>query len=145
MAKTPAKPKTKPAAAKAAKTPAKAKAAAKPKAAPKSKASAAPALAQPKDGSRSVEALNVLQPGKTYRMDAAKYLAACQMLLKVLPSDSVGLTQTEMIAGMRAALPKALFPGSTGGWWTKAAQLDLEARGIIVRDGGKPLRWRKAQ
>jgi len=146
MAKTLATSRTKAAASKAAKAPAKAKAASKPKkAAARPKASAALSLAQPKEGSRSVEALNVLQPGKTYRMDAAKYLAACQTLMSLLPSDGAGLTQAEMVAGMRAALPKAQFPGSTGGWWTKAAQLDLEARGIIVRDGGKPLRWRKTQ
>lgn len=144
MAKTPAKSTTKPAAAKAAKATKAAKALAKPKAAPKPKKAAAIALAQPKPGSRSVDALNVLRPGKTYRMDAAKYLTACQTLLKLLPADGPGLTQGEMVAAMRAGLPKAQFPGSTGGWWTKAAQLDLEARGLVVRDGGKPLRWHKA-
>ena len=38
-------------------------------------------------------------------------------------------------------LPEALFPGGQkAGWWTKCAQLDLEAKGMIIRDGGKPLR-----
>ena len=134
MAKTPATSRSKSAASKAAKAPAKAASKHK-KAAARPKASAALSLAQPREGSRSVEALNVLQPGKTYRMDAAKYLAACQTLMSLLPSDGAGLTQAEMVAAMRAKLPKAQFPGSTGGWWTKAAQLDLEARGIIMRDG----------
>jgi hypothetical protein len=38
-------------------------------------------------------------------------------------------------------LPAALFPaGATAGWWLKAVQLDLEAKGVIERVAGKPLR-----
>lgn len=87
---------------------------------------------------------NVLQPGKTYRVDAAKYKAARTALLKLLPKKSPGLTQGEMSAAMRQALPLDQFPGSTTGWWMKAAQLDLEAKGLVVREQTKPLRWRKA-
>jgi hypothetical protein len=53
------------------------------------------------------------------------------------------MTQAEMVAAMRTALSRAQFPGSTSGWWTKTAQLDLEARGLIARDAGRPLRWKK--
>jgi hypothetical protein len=28
-------------------------------------------------------------------------------------------------------------------WWAKCVQLDLEAQGVLARDGGKPLRWRR--
>ena len=42
-------------------------------------------------------------------------------------------------------LPDDLFPGGEkAGWWTKCVQLDLEAKGLVVRDAGKPLRWRRA-
>lgn len=27
------------------------------------------------------------------------------------------------------------------GWWSKAVQLDLEAKGVIARESSKPLRW----
>jgi hypothetical protein len=34
--------------------------------------------------------------------------------------------------------------GAKAGWWVKTVQLDLEAKGIVVRDGGRPLRWSRA-
>lgn len=40
--------------------------------------------------------------------------------------------------------PKDLFPAHTYHWWAKCVQLDLEARGEVVRDAkAKPLRWRR--
>lgn len=86
---------------------------------------------------------NVNHPGKTSRVDALKYKAARAAMMKILPKREPGLTQSEMSAAMRAALPLKQFPGTTSSWWMKAVQLDLEAKGVIVRDGGKPLRWRR--
>jgi hypothetical protein len=41
-------------------------------------------------------------------------------------------------------LPEELFPeGAKAGWWMKAVQLDLEAKGVVARDKTKPLRLRK--
>ena len=82
--------------------------------------------------------------GKTYRVDAAKYGAAREAMLAFLPTSGPGMTQGEMAAAMRAALPADQFPGTTSSWWMKAAQLDLEAKGLVVREKTKPLRWRKA-
>lgn len=87
---------------------------------------------------------NVLQPGKTYRVDAAKFSEARAALLAILPTVAPGLTQKEMSAAMRAALPLDRFPGSTSGWWMKSAQLDLEAKGVVIREQSKPLRWHRA-
>lgn len=84
--------------------------------------------------------LNVLQPGKTYKRNAAKYEAARKAYLKVMPAKGPGLTQAEMLDAMRKALPSF---GSTAGWWMKTVQLDAEARGEVSRDGGKPLRWKR--
>ena len=43
-----------------------------------------------------------------------------------------------------AHLPEELFPGGAkAGWWTKAVQLDLEAKGLVAREKARPLRWRK--
>ena len=89
------------------------------------------------------EALNVNHPDKTYRVDAVKFRKACTGLLSVLPTKAPGLNQTEMITAAKAVLPDADFPGSTQGWWVKTAQLHLEAVGEVVRDKGKPLRWRR--
>jgi len=47
----------------------------------------------------------------------------------------------EAKAALLPLLPAALFPGGDkAGWWLKAAQLDLEAKGVIVREPSKPLR-----
>ena len=44
-----------------------------------------------------------------------------------------------------AQLPEELFPrGVKAGWWAKTVQLDLEAKGIIVREKTKPLRLHQA-
>lgn len=87
---------------------------------------------------------NVNHPGKTERVDAAKYAAARTAMLKVLPRKSPGMTQHEMMTAMRDALSLETFPGTTTTWWTKTVQLDLEAKGLVVREATKPLRWRRA-
>jgi len=102
------------------------------------------ARAAPKAAREMIEIENVNHPGKTSRVDAAKYRLARAAMLKFLPKKEPGLTQSEMTAAMRAALSPVDFPGTTAGWWMKGVQLDLEAKGLVVRDGGKPLRWRKA-
>jgi len=87
---------------------------------------------------------NVLQPGKTYSVDAAKFEAMRGAMLKVLPSKSPGMTVAEMQKAVLAHLPEDLFPGGAkAGWWTKAVQLDLEAKKAITREDTKPLRLRK--
>src|SRR5262245_26660680 len=97
-----------------------------------------------KSGRPMVQTLNVHNPGKTYPRDAAKYETARMAFLKLLPKTSPGLTQAEMMAAMKKALPASQF-GTASGWWTKTVQLDAEARGEVVRDGGKPLRWKRVK
>lgn len=87
---------------------------------------------------------NVNHPGQTARVDAAKYAAARAAMLKFLPRKSPGMTQHEMMTAMRDALPLSVFPGTTSSWWMKTVQLDLESKGLVVREKTKPLRWRKA-
>ena len=86
---------------------------------------------------------NVNHPGQKRNVDAAKYRAAKAALLKVLPKAEPGLTQSEMMSAVHKALPPGELRDKSG-WWTKTVQLDLEAKGVIVRDGNKPLRWRRA-
>jgi hypothetical protein len=78
---------------------------------------------------------NVLQPGKTYTVDADKYHAMRTAYLAVLPAHP-GMTTAEVGKAVKVLLPDDLFPGgATAGWWAKAVQLDLEAKGVIVRHG----------
>ena len=107
---------------------------------PKKPAKKASAKAKPEK--RIVQALNVNTPGKTYPRDADKYEAARKAFLKVMPKSGPGVTQAEMMALMKQALPSSVW-GTTQGWWTKTVQLDAEARGEVIRDGGKPLRWKR--
>ena len=83
--------------------------------------------------------------GYSHRVDAAKYEAMKRVVLAVVPKAAPGVTQTEMLAAVAKKAPKAVFPGSVSNWWGKCVQLDLEARGVLVRDGGKPLRWRRTR
>lgn len=89
-----------------------------------------------------VQVLNVNAPGKTYPRNAEKYEACRKVFLKVIPKAGPGGTQSEMMALMKKALAGSDF-GTTVGWWTKTVQLDAEAPGQVVRDGGKPLRWKR--
>ncbi len=93
---------------------------------------------------RTVDVLSVLHPGETYKRDAAKYEACRKVFLKLIPKTGAGVTQSEMMEIMKKALPTSEW-GTTQGWWTKTVQLDAEARGEVVRDGGKPLRWKRTR
>jgi hypothetical protein len=88
---------------------------------------------------------NVLQPGKTYSADPAKYEAMKTAVLAVLPKASPGLTVAEVQDRVVAHLPEDLFPGGAkSGWWMKAVQLDLEAKGVIARTRSSPLRLHRS-
>jgi hypothetical protein len=65
--------------------------------------------------------------------------------LKVLPRKPPGMTVSEVQKAVVAHLPETLFPGGAkAGWWMKAVQLDLEAKGIVLRTKTTPLRLHKA-
>lgn len=88
-----------------------------------------------------IEIENVLQPGKTYRVDAGKFAAMRDAVLAALPKGEPGLTPSELKARVLASLPEALFPGGDkAGWWLKAVQLDLEAKRVVGRAAKPPVR-----
>ncbi len=83
---------------------------------------------------------NVNHPGKTERVDAAKYKAMKTAMLAVLPKGSPGMKVSDLQEGVKPKLPDDLFPGgSTSGWWVKCVQLDLEAKGVIAREKSPPV------
>lgn len=90
-----------------------------------------------------IEIQNVISPGHVQRVDRAKYTAMKDALVSVLPSASPGLTVAEAKEALIPLLPSDLFPeGAKAGWWLKAVQLDLEAKGVVQRENTKPLRLR---
>lgn len=92
-----------------------------------------------------VEIENVVSPNHKVRVDRVKYLAMRKAVLKVLPKRIPGLTVAETMAAVLPHLPDEAFPGGAkAGWWLKAVQLDLEAKGLVQREATKPLRLRRS-
>ena len=88
-----------------------------------------------------IEVENINTPGRTERLDRAKYEAMRDALLQVLPDEAPGLKVAEAKAALLAHLDQDLFPGGAkAGWWLKAVHLDLEAKGMIARAPGSPVR-----
>ena len=95
--------------------------------------------------SKMIEVENVNHPGKTERVNAAKYADMKAAMLKSLPSAAPGASQAEITDLAKPHLSADLFPeGKTSGWWAKTVQLDLEAKGQVVREDCTPLRWHLA-
>lgn len=110
------------------------------------RAAGKPAEVPPTAGRRQVAVQNVNVPGYTHNVDAAMYGAMREALLAALPSRPPGLTQAEMFAAVVPMLPDDLFPGGAkAGWWAKTVQLDLEAKGQVVRQATRPLRWHRTR
>lgn len=79
--------------------------------------------------------------GRKERLDRAKYEAMRNALLPILPDAPPGLKVAEAKEALLPRLDQNLFPGGAkAGWWLKAVQLDLEAKGIIARAAGSPVR-----
>jgi len=92
-----------------------------------------------------IEMLNVNHPRKGRPADAVLYVAMKWAMLAVLPDSKPGLTVAQVQDAVPALLPQDLYPGGAkAGWWVKAVQLDLEARGVIQREKVSPLRLYKA-
>lgn len=87
-----------------------------------------------------IDIQNVNKPGKSEKVDRAKYLAMREALLAVLPQHAPGLSVGDAKKALLPHLPDAIYPqGKTAGWWLKAVQLDLEAKGVIRRATIKPV------
>jgi len=60
---------------------------------------------------------NVNVPGQVTRVDKAMYEAMRQALWQVLPSESPGLTQSEIREAVVPHLAEDLFPGGAKAGW----------------------------
>lgn len=88
-----------------------------------------------------IEIENINTPGRTTRVNRAKYEAMRTALLSVLPDAEPGALVADVKTALLPLLPETLFPeGRTAGWWLKAVQLDLEAKGVIARAATRPVR-----
>lgn len=88
-----------------------------------------------------IEIENYTSPGHVQRVDRAKYMAMRDALVAALPAGSPGITVADAKAALLPTLPEDLYPGGAkAGWWLKAVQLDLEAKGLIKRGTTSPVR-----
>lgn len=84
---------------------------------------------------------SITSPHHTERVNRARYMAMREALMAALPTGAPGLTVAEAKDALLKHLSQEHFPGGDkAGWWLKAVQLDLEAKGIIARGPGKPVR-----
>lgn len=84
---------------------------------------------------------SITSPHHTERVNRAKYMAMREALMAALPVDPPGLTVAEANDALLKHLSEEHFPGGDkAGWWLKALQLDLEAKGVIKRGPGSPVR-----
>lgn len=110
------------------------------------RAAGKPVGVPPTAGRWRIAVQNVNVPGYTQNVDAAMYGAMSKALLAALPAGPPGLTQAEMFAAVVPLLPHDLFPGGAKArWWAKTVQLDLEAKGQVVRRATRPLRWHRTR
>jgi hypothetical protein len=78
-------------------------------------------------------------------VNAAKYQAMKDAMLRVLPKEAPGLTESEVREAVVPHLPEDLYPGGSKGRMVgQDRTLDLEANGVVVRESTKPLRWHLA-
>ncbi|EBA10785.1 DUF6958 family protein [Roseobacter sp. CCS2] len=88
-----------------------------------------------------IEIESITSPQRTDRVDRVKYMAMREALMPVLPNTAPGITVAEAKAALLEHLSEDVFPGGAkAGWWLKAVQLDLEAKGLIARGSTKPVR-----
>ncbi|MGF6172368.1 DUF6958 family protein [Ensifer sp. 4252] len=94
---------------------------------------------------KKIEIQNIVSPGHVTRVDKVKYDAMKDALLTALSREQTALTVAEAKQKLLPLLPDDLFPGGAkAGWWLKAVQLDLEAKGVLRRENTKLLRLRLA-
>lgn len=95
---------------------------------------------------RKIAVENVNVPGRTSHVNAQKYTAMRTAMLKVMPAAAPGSTQSEIAEAVLPHLPQDLWPnGRKRMWWIKTVQLDLESKGLLIRNtSAKPLRWYRA-
>lgn len=68
------------------------------------------------------------------RISRAKYDAAREALLAVIPPAPGSIAFSELPAAVRARLPGGEIPGGGSvSWYVTVVKLDLEARGLIER------------
>ncbi len=84
---------------------------------------------------------SITSPHHIERVNRAKHMAMREALLTIMPAEPPGITPADALNALLPHLDSHEFPdGAKAGWWLKAVQLDLEAKGVIRRGPGSPVR-----
>ena len=91
----------------------------------------------------TVEVRNVNHPDARSWVDAARYALVREAMLTALPDAAPGMTAKALREAMLPAVAEGFPGGAKLGWWETTVRLDLEARNLVARSSGSPLRfWR---
>ena len=98
------------------------------------------------NANEQIEIESITSPLHVQRVNKAKFVAMRDALLAALPSEAPGMSVAEAKVALLPNLSQELFPGGEkAGWWLKAVQLDLEAKGVIARGSKGPVRLFKTE
>ncbi len=102
-------------------------------------------MKNPSEDTVAVENINtsgINTPGKTHQLNAVKYHAVRDAMLRVMTKDASGLTIADIKSTTLTHLPDDMFPsGNKRGQWQKSVQLEFQAKGVIKRAATKPPRF----
>ncbi len=73
-------------------------------------------------------------------LEARRYEAVREGLLKVIPRQAPGLTNAEARKALQSLLPGDLFRGAEADMWMRCVEDDLEARGVLHHEASRWVR-----
>lgn len=83
---------------------------------------------------------NVNVPDQVTNVDATKYTAMKGAMPTAI--SETPMTAAQIKDAAKAHFPETLFPGvATSDWWIRCVQLDLDAKGMLIKHATKPLGW----
>ena len=81
-----------------------------------------------------IEVENVIRPGIDLPRRCPQVPGHAARVPESPVGQAAGLTVADILTRVTEHLPDDLFPGGAkAGWWAKAVQLDLEAKGLVKR------------
>lgn len=69
--------------------------------------------------------------------------AMVKVVLAAVPGRAY-VTQGDIFEAARQNTTRSQFPGATHRMWAERVLLDLAANGVLVQDGSRPPRWKRA-
>lgn len=91
----------------------------------------------------TIKVENVNTPDHKVSLNAEKCGAMYDAMMAVMTPEPITYAPTKEGA-LPILIQEHIPSGKTSGWWTKAVQLALKTKGVLLRHVSKPLSWSKA-